>query len=237
VDGTSPAPGRRTLTPAVLAAALFAACCAIGAITFVATRGGLQMPVAATPPVVALASPGASIPAVASASPTGAPTPLPSAGPTIEPSSAASGVPPTNGPFPGLPTLEPSDPLLRLPSCPGLPGCFEYTIQRGDSLSAVAGRYLIPVATVLALNPELTDPSVVVVGRVLYLGRDAFARLPACNDEPSCSLYTVQRGDGLSSIAGRYGITVDAILAANPTITDPNLISTGQVIRLPHPAA
>jgi LysM repeat protein len=47
----------------------------------------------------------------------------------------------------------------------------------------------------------------------------------------------VQPGDRLSTIADRYGITTEAILAANPTITDPNLISSGQVIRLPHPAA
>ena len=38
------APIRRTLTPAVLAATLFTAACAVGAITFVAARGGLQLP-------------------------------------------------------------------------------------------------------------------------------------------------------------------------------------------------
>src|SRR4029077_8825188 len=126
------------------------------------------------------------------------------------------------------PTLDPADPLLRLPACPNAPGCFEYTIQRGDSLSGVASRYLIPVSTVLALNPELVDPRVVVVGHILYLGRDPFVRLPACADEPGCSLYTVQPGDRLSTIAGRFGITLEAILAANPAITDPSLIRSGQ---------
>jgi nucleoid-associated protein YgaU len=236
VDGSSPARGRRTLTPAVLASALFTACCAIGAIAFVAARGGLQMPVAATPPAVALASPGASVAPVATASPTGGPAAAPSAAPTFEPSPVPSAVPPTTASSAGAPTLDPADPLLRLPGCPNVPGCFEYTIQRGDSLSGVASRYRIPVSTVLALNPELVDPSVVVVGHILYLGRDPFARLPVCGDEPSCSLYTVQPGDRLSAIAGRYGITLAAILAANPAITDPSLIRSGQVIRLPHPA-
>jgi nucleoid-associated protein YgaU len=235
VDGSNPVPGPRTLTPAVLAAALFTACCAVGAITFVAARGGLEMPLAATPPAVAVASPAATVApeptpsAVASLLPSFEPSPAPSVAPaTAVPSPAASG---------GPPSLDPSDPLLELPSCPGLPGCFEYTIQRGDSLSGVATRYGIPVSTVLALNPEITDPSIVVVGHVLYLGRDPFARLPACDDQPNCSLYKVQPGDRLSTIADRYGITTEAILAANPTITDPNLISSGQVIRLPHPAA
>jgi LysM repeat protein len=232
VDGSNPVPCRRTLTPAVLASALFTACCAVGAITFVAARGGLEMPLAATPPAVAVASPVATI--------VPEPTPIATIPPGSEPSPATSEAPPSVAPSPatgGPPSLDPSDPLLQLPPCPGLPGCFEYTIRRGDSLSGVANRYGIPVPTVLALNPEITDPSVVVVGNVLYLGHDPFVRLPACEDAPDCSLYTIRPGDRLSSIAARYGITVDAILAANPLITDPNLISSGQVIRLPHPAA
>jgi LysM domain. len=150
---------------------------------------------------------------------------------------AVPSAPPSPIPTGGPPTLDPNDPLLALPVCPGLPGCFEYTIQRGDSLSGVASRYAIPVSTVLALNPEITDPSIVVVGRILYLGRDPFVRLPPCPRALDCSLYTVRPGDRLSTIAGRFGITVDAILAANPQITDPNAIFSGQVIRLPHPAA
>ncbi|HYK96471.1 MAG TPA: LysM peptidoglycan-binding domain-containing protein [Candidatus Dormibacteraeota bacterium] len=240
MDGSNQAPGRRTLTPAVLASALFAACCAVGAITFVAARGGLQMPIAATPPAVALASARPTGPAAtaistaAPSAPTAAPTIEPSMAPTVAPSTVP---PPTPGPSAGVaPTLDPSDPLLRLPGCPGLPGCFEYTILRGDSLSGVATRYLLPVSTVLALNPEVTDPRVVVVGHILYLGHDPFVRLPPCPGAPGCSLYTVRPGDRLSTIAGRYGIGVQAILDANPSITDPNLISSGQVIRLPHPA-
>lgn len=44
---------------------------------------------------------------------------------------------------------------------------------------------------------------------------------------------TVARGDTLSKIAARCGVTVNGILRANPQITDPNLISVGQVLVLP----
>jgi hypothetical protein len=45
--------------------------------------------------------------------------------------------------------------------------------------------------------------------------------------------YVIVAGDTLSRIAETFGVTVDQILAANPSITDPNLIRVGQVISIP----
>ena len=47
--------------------------------------------------------------------------------------------------------------------------------------------------------------------------------------------YTVQPGEWLSSIARDHSTTVPAILAANPQITDSNLLRPGQSIRIPTP--
>ncbi|HHY98184.1 MAG TPA: LysM peptidoglycan-binding domain-containing protein [Firmicutes bacterium] len=49
--------------------------------------------------------------------------------------------------------------------------------------------------------------------------------------------WEVGPGDTLASIAQRFGVTVEDILAANPEITDPNLIYVGQVIRIPRAVA
>jgi len=45
--------------------------------------------------------------------------------------------------------------------------------------------------------------------------------------------HTVEAGQYLGTIAALYGTTVDAILAANPDISDPNSISVGQVLIIP----
>lgn len=239
MDGTRRDARPRALTPAVIASALFTVICGAIAITFVAARGGLQLPTAPTGSQVALVSPGPT------AVPTGvAATPLPTlALPSTPPSSTDSPSASPPGPTPtGAPSAAPTpvgtpDPLTALPGCPGIAGCYEYRIQRGDSLSGVASRYAIPVSVVRALNPAVTDPSTIVVGRILYLGRDPFLRLPPCTDRPDCSLYVVRPGDRLSTIAGRFGLTLEAVLAANPEITDANTIRSGQQIRLPHPAS
>ena len=44
--------------------------------------------------------------------------------------------------------------------------------------------------------------------------------------------YTVQRGDTLSSIALKFGVSMDDLQAANPEIS-PNAMSVGQVLKIP----
>jgi hypothetical protein len=234
VDGSNGQRRRRTPTPAVLGSAAFTAACAVFAIVFVAARGGLRMPVAGTLPPVA----------VASDSPTDAPptAPPPTSHPTPEPTAIVAPPSPTAIPTPeptpartfALPTLRPNDPLAGLPGCLDHPGCFEYLIQRGDTLTGIADRFLVPVPTILALNPEVDDQSLIVTGTILYLGLSPFARLDPCPDAEPCSLFVVVAGDSLAEIAATYGITRDEILAINPGMPRP--IVAGQVISLPHPA-
>ena len=45
--------------------------------------------------------------------------------------------------------------------------------------------------------------------------------------------YTIQSGDTLAALAARWGTTVDAIMAANPQITDRNLIYAGKELTQP----
>jgi LysM repeat protein len=54
------------------------------------------------------------------------------------------------------------------------------------------------------------------------------------NAESSCGdSYTVKRGDTMRIIADHCEVTLTALLAANPQITNPNLIYPGQVVRMP----
>lgn len=217
----SKAGGPGPLTPAVAAAAVFTTLAAIVSIAFVTARGGLQVPVAATSqPPVAITSPGPSPSANAqspgpqpSASPL-SPTGAPSAGPVVSPSPVA-----------------PPDPLLALPGCPDRPGCHVYTVRRGDSYTGISDRFGVLLWIMRALNPEVTNERLIVVGQALYLARDPTVRLEPCADG-TCHLYVVRSGDTLSEIACRFGLTAARIAAANPGL-DPSFIVTGHVIRLP----
>lgn len=45
--------------------------------------------------------------------------------------------------------------------------------------------------------------------------------------------YTVRSGDNLSKIAAAHGVTLAALIAANPQIKNPNLIHVGDVVTIP----
>lgn len=45
--------------------------------------------------------------------------------------------------------------------------------------------------------------------------------------------HTVAENETLAAIASRYGVTIDAIAAANPEVTDINNIFKGQILKIP----
>lgn len=230
MEAPSQPPARRTLTPAVLLATVVLVVCAVVSISFVAANGGLRVP------QLAAAQSAGPTDGSAIASPQPA-TPQPTL--LLEPTPGASVATPSASP-PGpsaAPTPVPSsDPLTALPGCPDHPGCYLYTVKRGDTLSTIGDHWLISVSLLEFLNPQVTDPSTIVVGQVLYVGRNPYVRLDLCpGHDQGCYLYVVQPGDRLSTIAGTFGTSTTTILALNPQITDPNAIYSGQTIMLPGP--
>lgn len=230
MEAPSTPSGRRTLTPAVLLAVIFTTACALASVAFVAARGGLDlplaMPAASDVARTSVAPSAAGTPAWTSVPSTSAATPTPSEASATTPAPTTTPVP-TPGPTP--------DPLTALRACPDHPGCYEYTVRRGDTLSTISDRWGISLRTLEALNPQLASLGTIVVGQTLFLGRTPLVSLPACPDAPACYLYVVRPGDRLSTIAGRYQVTLQMILLFNPKITDPNAIFSGQTIRLPGP--
>jgi LysM repeat protein len=96
----------------------------------------------------------------------------------------------------------------------------DYTVKRGDTLSAVADRVGVSVAELAQLN-GVTDPNHIREGDVLAV--------PGPPVKPETESYTVRRGDTLSAIADRFEVSTAELARVN-AIDDPDRIREGQVL-------
>lgn len=101
-----------------------------------------------------------------------------------------------------------------------------YTVQAGDTLYSIAGRYGTTVDALVALN-GLADPEFIYVGQVLLVPAVEQPKPPS-----DALVHVVQAGDTLFSIAWRYGTTVDELARLN-SISNPWFIYVGQTLLIP----
>jgi LysM repeat protein len=104
-----------------------------------------------------------------------------------------------------------------VPVAAGVPDM--YVVKRGDTLSGIARRYNVSLAALVIVN-NLRDANRIFVGQTIIL---RVGGTPPATGEV---VYVVVRGDSLSRIARRYGVTVAQIKAWNSLKTD--LIYVGQ---------
>jgi LysM repeat protein len=74
-----------------------------------------------------------------------------------------------------------------------------------------------------------------VVGTFLGLGSGLGCE--GCSGSGEAQTYTIQAGDTLTSIAAAHNTSVEALLSANPSIEDPDMIVEGETLTIPASAA
>lgn len=120
------------------------------------------------------------------------------------------------------------------PEPPACPGGFIYTVQPGDTMFRIANRYGISLQALIQANPQVPNPSVLVVGQRLCVPTGAPLPPPPpgvfC---PEGTIYVVMPGDTLFLISRRVGVSLQRLIEANPQIADPNVLEVGQRICIP----
>jgi LysM repeat protein len=131
-----------------------------------------------------------------------------------------------------------------------------HTVQRGESLYAIARQYGMAWQDLATLN-GIANPNTIYAGQQLTIVQPAVvttseeaapvAEAVADTTTPSTTentpttesvttTHTVQPGEWLSGIARQYGVDWMSIARAN-NITDPNTVYAGQVLIIPAPGS
>lgn len=99
-----------------------------------------------------------------------------------------------------------------------------YVVVSGDTLTTIAELYQITLKSLIAANPQITNPDLILVGQVINI-----PVLPGS----SCTIapYIVKAGDIFYDLAAKYGSTAGQLLALN-TGTDPTKLAIGQSVTL-----
>jgi len=109
-----------------------------------------------------------------------------------------------------------------------------YIVNHGDTLKTVAALFNTTLDALLSLNPTITNANLIYAGQRLNVPTPGIVP-PVVTPPPPAGgqSYTVQKGDTMKKIAERYGVSLDALIKANPQVTNINLIYVGQKLNIP----
>ncbi|HEX6286520.1 MAG TPA: LysM peptidoglycan-binding domain-containing protein [Acidimicrobiia bacterium] len=102
-----------------------------------------------------------------------------------------------------------------------------HVVKRGETLARIAAQYRgVTADDIAAANGILNG--IIYAGQGLYLSGPGYVASGAAGE----AKYRVERGDRLGDIAHSHGVAVNSLVSLNK-ISNPNLIRSGQVLRIP----
>ena len=106
-----------------------------------------------------------------------------------------------------------------------------YRVEPGDTVSSVSQRFGLSTASVLALN-GLSWRSTIFPGQVLTLTTAPVKTTAPPPARTSAGQYTIVKGDTVSAIAARFGVSTNSILTTNG-LNPASIIYPGQSLAIP----
>jgi LysM repeat protein len=98
-----------------------------------------------------------------------------------------------------------------------------HTVSKGETLSGIASKYGVSITDIVNTN-DIKNPNTISIGQTF--------KIPSVNKIDTGNTYTIKSGDNLSKIASLNNTSVNELQKIN-NIKNPNLITTGQTIKLP----
>jgi membrane-bound lytic murein transglycosylase D len=109
-----------------------------------------------------------------------------------------------------------------------------HKVRRGESLSGIAAIYGVDEQSLLRWNDDVVQGSTVFAGTKLkvYSAQTQKGSSAASTAKRPPKTYKVRKGDTISGIAEKFGVSVDMLRSKNRSLKASNALRAGQTIRL-----
>jgi LysM repeat protein len=108
-------------------------------------------------------------------------------------------------------------------------------VRLGDTLGSIAKQFGVTSDAIIRSN-SLANPDVLMVGQELKIPGKQGTSAQGSSGQSGAGVYVVSKGDTLSSIAKRFGISLSELQKLN-NIANADQIAVGQKLRVPASAS
>ncbi|MBP1966030.1 LysM peptidoglycan-binding domain-containing protein [Paenibacillus aceris] len=106
-----------------------------------------------------------------------------------------------------------------------------HIVKKGDTLYELAKKYHITLDQIIAFNPQIADPNQLDIGMKVKIPSKPKPVEPPAHE--FVYKHIVQQGDSLWKLGKAWDVPLQAMIAANPQLKNPNVLMTGEVVYVP----
>lgn len=106
-----------------------------------------------------------------------------------------------------------------------------HVVKKGDTLYDLAQKYHVELEKLIEMNPQIADPNKIDVGMKVKIPSS-----PVVVEPPAGTYahkHVVKQGDTLWKLAKAAGVSLEAMIEANPQLKNPNVLLTGEIVYIP----
>lgn len=108
-----------------------------------------------------------------------------------------------------------------------------HVVKKGDTLYQLAQKYHVDLDKLIELNPQIADPNQIDIGMKVKIPSAPIVVAPPPNNMQK---HVVQQGDTLWKLSKAAGVSLEAMIAANPHLKNPSVLMTGEIVYIPNAA-
>ncbi len=99
-------------------------------------------------------------------------------------------------------------------------------------MSGIAAKFGLTLSGLEAANPQITNPNLIFTNELVRIPGSALPAPGPTRVPAAVVTYIVRPGDTMGAIAAAHNLSLAALEAANPQVTNPDVISPGEVLNI-----